>query len=286
MKSPDFDYVRPDSLAEVFEMLKNHDGRAQLLAGGQSLMAIMNLRMADPELLIDINGLPGMRSIEKQGDRIRIGALVTHRELLESPVVAECVPLLSQAVPYVAHVAIRNKGTIGGSLALADPAAEYPAVAQALGATIIAASPAGERRIQAADYFLGFYQTALQPEEVLLAVEFPVAAPGQHFVFCELARRHGDFAMVGLAAAITLSGASVQAASFAFCAVAGYPQLASTAMAGMVGKKLDSAQILAAQEALETDLTPNGDLQANAATKVHLARVLLGRALEQMRVQP
>jgi carbon-monoxide dehydrogenase medium subunit len=214
---------------------------------------------------------------------LRIGALVTHRQLLDSAEVAASVPLLAQAVPYVAHLAIRNAGTIGGSLALADPAAEYPSVALALQATLIATSLRGERRIAAADYFQGLYQTALAEDEILTAVEFPVATPEQRFSFQELARRRGDYAMVGVACAITWSAGRVSDARITFLAMGDGPVLASHAMKALVGTSLDAAAIQSSQQALSQDLAPAGDLQATPETKCHLARVLMGRALNPLR---
>ncbi len=283
MKAAAFDYTKVDTVSEAVALLSRHAGSAQILAGGQSLMAMMNLRLAQPELLIDISGVDGLRGIEVKGSVLRIGALTTHHAILKSDLVARHAPLLAQAVPHVAHLAIRNVGTIGGSLALADPAAEYPAVALALNATILAQGPRGERRIAIGDYFKGLYQTALQPDELLVAVEIPVAQPGQKFHFDELSRRRGDYAMVGLGCALTLDSARVQEARIALLAVGDGPVLASKAMAALQGKALDDATVQAAQQALAQDLKPNGDLQADPATKIHLARVLLGRALNALR---
>ena len=283
MKSPDFDYFRASSLQEALACLQAHGANAQLLAGGQSLLAMMNLRMASPQILIDISRIPGLSKIERQGSVLRIGALATHRQLLDSAEVASCVPLLAQAVPYVAHLAIRNAGTIGGSLALADPAAEYPSVALALQATLVAASMRGERRIAAADYFQGLYQTALAEDEILTAVEFPIATPEQRFSFQELARRRGDYAMVGVACALTWAAGRVSDARIAFLAMGDGPVLASHAMKALLGTSLDAAAIQASQQALSQDLAPAGDLQASPETKCHLARVLMGRALNPLR---
>ncbi len=283
MKSPDFDYFRANSLQEALTCLQTHGANAQLLAGGQSLLAMLNLRLASPHILIDISRIPGLSSIERHGSVLRIGALVTHRQLLDSAEVTASVPLLAQAVPYVAHLAIRNAGTIGGSLALADPAAEYPSVALALQATLIATSLRGERRIAAADYFKGLYQTALAEDEILTAVEFPVATPEQRFSFQELARRRGDYAMVGVACAITWSAGRVSDARITFLAMGDGPVLASHAMKALVGTSLDAAAIQASQQALSQDLAPAGDLQATPETKCHLARVLMGRALNPLR---
>ena len=161
MKAADFEYVRVTSLAQAFEQLAQRGESAQILAGGQSLMPMLNLRLATPGCLIDIGGLPGLRDIRHDGAMLHVGALVTHRQLQESALVSRLVPLLAQAVPHVAHLAIRNAGTLGGSLALADPAAEYPAVALALGATLVVQGAQGVRRIAAGDFFQGLYQTCL-----------------------------------------------------------------------------------------------------------------------------
>ena len=283
MKAAAFDYTRAASVEAAIDLLRQHAGSAQILAGGQSLMAMMNLRLAQPGMLIDISGIDSLKSITVDGQTLRIGALVTHHAILKSDLVARHVPLLAQAVPHVAHLAIRNVGTIGGSLALADPAAEYPAVALALGATIVAQGPKGQRRIPIDGYFQGLYQTALQADELLVAVEFPLAQTGQVFHFDELSRRRGDYAMVGLACALRLQGDKVQDARLAYLAVGDGPVLAARAMAALQGKALDAGTIQVAQQALSQDLSPNGDLQADPATKIHLARVLLGRALQAVR---
>ena len=268
-------------MADVFSALQTHGDSAQILAGGQSLLAMLNLRMANPKILIDISGLESLKGIQQTGDVVRIGALTTHYEVLSSSLVQKHVPLLAQAVPYVAHLAIRNKGTIGGSLALGDPAAEYPAVALALNATLVIQSASGERRVKAIDFFLSLYRTAVQAHEVLIAVEFPVATSNQRFVFSELARRKGDYAMVGMALAISLEGQTIRDASLAFMAMDDKPILAPHAMKAMVGQPINQQTIADAQKGLDADLHPAGDLLANAATKKHLSRVLLSRALMQ-----
>ena len=242
---------------------------------------MLNLRMANPQILIDISGIDSMKGIEKLGNALRIGALTTHNEILNSDLVKLHVPLLAQAVPYVAHLAIRNKGTIGGSLALGDPAAEYPAVALALNATLVIQSSKGERRVKAHDFFLSLYRTAVQSEEVLIAVEFPLATSNHRFVFLELARRKGDYAMVGLAVALTMDGKTIRECALSFMAMDDKPVLAPNAMKALIGQHIHPESILLAQNALDTDLDPPGDLQANASTKKHLARVLLSRALTQ-----
>jgi carbon-monoxide dehydrogenase medium subunit len=286
MKAAAFDYTKVSTVDEAVHVLARHAGTAQILAGGQSLMAMMNLRLAQPQLLVDISGIASLKGIQVQGQVLHIGALTTHHALLQSDLVARHAPLLAQAVPHVAHLAIRNVGTIGGSLALADPAAEYPAVALALSATLVAMGPKGQRRIAVADYFKGLYQTALAPDELLLGVEIPLAQSNQRFHFDELSRRRGDYAMVGLACALTLDATRVKEARLALLAVGDGPVLAHGAMQALAGQSITEATIQAAQQALAQDLQPNGDLQADPATKIHLARVLLGRALNALRSAP
>ena len=283
MKAADFEYVRVTSLAQAFEQLAQRGESAQILAGGQSLMPMLNLRLATPGCLIDIGGLPGLRDIRHDGAMLHVGALVTHRQLQESALVSRLVPLLAQAVPHVAHLAIRNAGTLGGSLALADPAAEYPAVALALGATFVVQGAQGVRRIGADDFFQGLYQTARLPHEILVGVEFPVIAPGGRAHFSELARRRGDFAMVGLAAQFEINEGVIARVRLAYLAVADRPVLAAGAMAALQGRAPDAQAVRAARVALAGDLDPPGDLQCDPATKRHLAGVLLTRAIEQMR---
>ena len=283
MKSAAFEYHRATTLNEAFDCMARHDGQALWLAGGQSLLAMMNLRLANPPALIDIRGIAGLSDIRLSGSVVRIGALCTHNQLLTSSVIRDAVPLLAQAVPHVAHLAIRNVGTIGGSLALADPAAEYPAVVQALKGTLIAQGPTGERRIPVDEYFVGLYQTALQPGELLTAVELPLAQAGQCFHFDELSRRRGDYGMVGLAATAQVKSGGCSGVRLSFLAVGDGPVLAAHAMAALEGATLNDSTIRAAQQALDQDLQPSSDLQANAATKLHCARVLLGRALAAWR---
>jgi aerobic carbon-monoxide dehydrogenase medium subunit len=244
----------------VFELLARPG--AKLLAGGQSLVPSLNMRLAAPELLIDITGLSELRNIARTSAGLRIGALVTHTMLERSPEVAEHAPLLAQAAAQVAHPAIRNRGTLGGSLALADPAAEYPACALALEATLVTAGRGGERRVPARDFFRGLFETDIGPDEVLVAAEFPRA---ERSVFLELARRHGDYAIVGIAA--VADGASRR---FAFCGVGATPVLAERASR--------ASSLDAALQALRQDLAPPADLYHTSATKLHLAGVLLSRA--------
>jgi len=269
MKPARFDYARPATLAEALALLAQPD--AAVLAGGQSLMPMMNLRVARPALLVDINRLPGLGEITLAGGTLRIGALARHAEVLASPLVAQAAPLLPQALAQVAHAAIRNRGTLGGSLSLADPAAELPACMLALDATFVVASARGERRIPAGDFFHGLYSTALAPDELLLAAELPAAAPGWRFAFLEVARRHGDFAMAGVALAL-----GPNAARLALCGVeAGQRRQPAAEAALAAGDPAAALAALASTDAMDSP-------ELSAAHRRHLAQVLLRRALAHL----
>jgi carbon-monoxide dehydrogenase medium subunit len=261
LKAPAFAYAKPASLAEAFELLQNP--QAKVLAGGQSLIPSLNMRLSSPELLVDITGLKDLSEIQVLNGVVRVGALVTHSRLERSAEIKAHVPLLAQAVPHIAHAAIRNRGTLGGSLALADPAAEYPACAVALDATFVLKNKSSERRVQAGQFFKGLFETDLQPGELLTAAEFPVAAKADRSVFLELTRRHGDYAIIGLAA---------HNDRFAFLGAGDRPVLFS------FGKNLAQAK-----EELKTGLKPSSDLYHSSAAKLHLAGVLLERAWTTLR---
>ncbi len=279
MKAPSFAYARPDSLAETLALLERHGEAARVLAGGQSLLASLNMRLSSPELLVDITGLKELSGIRVQNGSLRIGALTRHCEIERSAEVARHVPLLAQAVVHVAHVAIRNAGTLGGSIALADPAAEYPACALALDAALVIAGASGERRVAARDFFRALYSTALGPGELLLAAEFPLLGPGYRSAFVELARRHGDYAIVGVAAHAHIERGTVSDLRLAYLGVGATPVRAHRAAASLEGKAYGPQTVAAVQAALGDDLDPLPDLYHSAATKLHLARVLTGRAL-------
>jgi carbon-monoxide dehydrogenase medium subunit len=219
MKAAAFDYAQAATIDEAVELLAQHGASAKLLAGGQSLLPALNLRLMSPDILIDIGKLASLRGIHINGDTISIGALTRHTDLLVSPAITAHAPLIAQAMPHIAHPAIRNRGTIGGSLANADPASELPACVLALGATLVARSVRGERRIAAAAFFRGLYETALEPDELLTDIEFPVTQPGDRAFFQEFARRVGDYAIVGLAAQATLSDGYFSKLSLAFFGV-------------------------------------------------------------------
>lgn len=205
MKAPDFDYQRPTTLDAALALLAAHDGAAQPLAGGQSLMPMMNFRIAAPEILVDLAGIAELRGISRDDSHLRIGAMTRYADLAAWPGLATQAPLMAAALPHIAHDAVRNRGTLGGSLALADPAAEMPAVMLALGAEIELMGPSGGRRVAADDFFLGYYETACAPDELIVAVHVPVAVPGEAFGFYELVQRHGDYAMAGVALRRTAS---------------------------------------------------------------------------------
>jgi aerobic carbon-monoxide dehydrogenase medium subunit len=282
MKPSPFAYTKPSSLDQVFELLAAHGDGARLLAGGQSLIPTLNLRLSSPALLVDINGLRQLSGITVEGDVVRIGALTRHSEVERSPEIARHLPLIAQAVRHIGHAAIRNRGTLGGSLAFADPAAELPACAIALGATLILQSRGGRRRVAARDFFKGLYATALQPGEILVSTEFPVLAPGNRSRFAELARRHGDYAMVGLAAHGRVSGETLSDLRLVFFGVGEKPIVAAASARILETQAVTNAGIAGAAAALAEDLDPPDDLNGTGATKLHLARVLLGRVVQAM----
>ena len=255
MKAPAFDYAKPASLTEAFELLQRPNAR--ILAGGQSLIPSLNMRLSSPELLVDIAGLPGLSGISMHENTIRIGALATHAQIEKSDEIKQHVPLLAQAAPHIAHAAIRNRGTIGGSLALADPAAEYPACAVALEAVLIVKNKTSERRVKAEQFFKGLFETDLKPGEILTAAEFPAATGSDRSVFLELTRRQGDYAIIGLAA---------HNSRFVFLG------------AGPTPIVIQGDSIEKAKAALSKSLNPSPDLYHSSATKLHLAGVLLERA--------
>lgn len=282
MKAPEFDYAKPASLAQVFALLQEYGDEARLLAGGQTLMATLNMRLSEPALLIDLTGIEALRGIRLEGGLLRIGALVTHSEIEASPLVAQHAPLLAQAAPHIAHRAIRNVGTWGGSLAYADPAAEWPTCLLALDGTVIARGPGGERRIAADDFFRDLYTTALQPDEVLVACEIPLARPDQWVGFAELARRHGDYAIVGLAAHARRSGQGLDHARLVLLGVGTTPLRARQTEALLNGRALDRDSIAQAVATLRAEIEPLPDLTNSPQTKRHLAGVLLQRLLQSV----
>lgn len=270
MKSAAFDYVRAGSVADAVARLAADPFGTKLIAGGQSLLPALNFRLSAPALLVDIGRLPELAGITVTDTALRIGAACTHANLLTAPEIACHAPLIAEALANVAHPAIRSRGTIGGSIANADPAAELPAVMLALEATMIIEGAAGSRRIMATDFFTGMFETALAADEILIAVEIPLR--DRRWGFAELARRHGDYAIVGIAATTT-----ADTTRLGFFAVGPTAQIASRASAALSTGRFDRDRIEAACAALTEDLPQHDDPEASAAMRLHLAGVLLRR---------
>src|SRR5665213_3763975 len=285
MKASAFSYARATSVGNALELLAAHGDGAKVLSGGQSLMPAMNLRLISPELLIDIGDLGELRGIALAGGTLRIGALARHVELLNSPEIAAHAPLLTEAIAHVAHPAIRNRGTLGGSLAHADPASELPACMVALNAIIIVRGPNGERRIAAADFFKGIYETALSAQELLVAVELPVAGKNSAHFFFEFARRHGDYAIAGLAAASIVEGDVFTDLRMAFFAVGDRPVLAGAANR-LINIAITPEVLSDASAALGEELNPQEDQQASVSMRRHLAKVLMSRSVSALLGRP
>jgi len=282
LKPAPFAYVRAETLDQVFDLLDEHGDDARILAGGQSLMATLNMRLSAPEILIDINGIDGLSDITTEGDTLKIGALARHSQVLESSDVAAYAPLISKAMPHVAHQAIRNRGTFGGSVAFADPAAELPAVTRALGAQMVIQGRSGQRKVAADDYFQGLFETDMKENEVLVGVEIPRIKDGEKTAFMELARRHGDYAIVGIAVQGRVDGGNFDDMRLGFFGAGDQPILAKSASAALNGQPNNEDTIKKAQDALDADLDPMPDLNGPAEMKMHLARVLTKRALAEL----
>ena len=282
MKPVPFEYHRPATLAETFDLLDRYGDDGRLLAGGQSLVPALNLRLAAPRAVIDINRIPDLDAIRLTGDGLVIGALARQEALERSPLVREHAPLIAAAIPHVGHSAIRARGTLGGSLALADPAAELPACAVALGATIRAGRRGGFRDIAADEFFRGIYTTALVPGEIVTEILVPRAAAGWRWGFDELARRHGDFALAGLAAGASITAGAVAELRLVFFGVGTRPVRARRAEAALAGRRADAETLAAAGRALDGDLDPPGDVHGSPALRRHLARVLLARVVGRL----
>jgi len=281
MKAPSFSYERAKSVANAIELLARHGPDAQILAGGQSLMPMLNFRVARPAVLVDINAIADLAAIRVDKKGVFIGALARHADIERSGEIAEQLPLVAAAMPHIAHPAIRNRGTFGGSCALADPAAELPACCVALGAEFRIAGPKGERSVPADKFFAGVYTTALQPGEILLGAQFPPRQAGYVSRFMELTRRHGDYAMVGAAAHGRLDKGRLSDLKFVYFAAGDRPIQARELTRVVEGKPLDAATIDAAVAALKEDLDPPGDLHASSALKRHLAGVIARRMLNE-----
>jgi aerobic carbon-monoxide dehydrogenase medium subunit len=281
MKPPPFEYHAAGSVDEAVALLAEHGDEAKVLAGGQSLLPLLSLRLARPSQIVDVNDLTELSAIEN-GSGLRLGALVRHREVERSPAVRAANPLVSDAVRFIGHTAIRNRGTIGGSLAHADPAAELPTVALALEATIEVRSTRGSREITADRFFEGFLTTVLEPDELVTAVRVPTQPRGTGWSFREFSRRSGDFAIAGVAATLALGGdGRVAEARLAFSGVASVPIRAEEAERALVGPAPTDATWAEAGQQAVRDLDPPGDLHGSTAYRRHLAAVLAEDALRE-----
>ncbi|MCX6467122.1 MAG: xanthine dehydrogenase family protein subunit M [Pseudonocardiales bacterium] len=278
MKPPPFHYAAPTSVAEAVALLGAHaDDDARVLAGGQSLVPLMNFRLAQPGWLVDLRRIDELGHIRTDGDTLVIGAMVRQSEAEHSPEVAVVAPLLAEALGYVAHAPIRNSGTVGGSIAHADPAAELPAVALALDAELVVAGPRGTRRIAADAFFRGPFSTALEADEILTEVRVPRRAGGHAFV--EFTRTHGTFALVGVAAVVELDGDTVTRASVALSGVGPTPVRAAAAEQALTGTAPDADTVRAAADAAAADLSPAGDVHGSSETRTDIARSTLRRGI-------
>ncbi|MPZ41400.1 MAG: xanthine dehydrogenase family protein subunit M [Rhizobiales bacterium] len=282
MKARNFHYIKPASLAHALRILANADGEAVPVAGGQSLLAGLNMRLSAPKLLVDIGDLDELRGQSRTADSVRLGALTRHADLLTSDLVAQDLPLLRTAAPHIGHLAIRNRGTLGGSLAYADPAAELPACAVALDASLVLGSLLGEREVRAEDFFKGLFETDLRPGELIVAVKFPIQPAGTRVAFAELSRRHGDFALVGLAVVASMQGDRLDKARPVYFGCADRAMFAPSVAAAITGLRPPFDDDSAFAPAIRQDLSPDDMPGLRADTRLHMATVLTGRVLNSL----
>jgi aerobic carbon-monoxide dehydrogenase medium subunit len=282
MKPASFEYFSPTTLDETLELLQEHGDDAKILAGGQSLMPLMNLRLARPQIIVDINRLSGLDGIASTGDGgLNIGALARQRAVEKSPLVRERNPLLASAMPLIGHFQIRNRGTMGGSLAHADPAAELPALAVVLGCEFSLARKGGVRVVPAADFFLGYMATAIEPGELLTEIRFPSWRPGTAWAIDEIARRKGDFALVGVALRAELDDdTNVQDVAIVMFGVGGKPQRIESAEAMLKQRRVDQGVLRALGQAVAKELEPDSDIHASAEYRKEVGGVLARRVME------
>ena len=280
MKPAAFAYAKARSLAHAIELLDNEPD-AKILAGGQSLIATLNMRLDTPRLLIDINGLDDLAVVSQADRKIEIGALVRQRLAERNADIARLAPLIATALPHIAHPAIRNRGTVGGSIAFADPAAELPACIVALDGELEVTGRKGARRIKADDFFTDLFETELHPDEMLTKIIVPAAGDDHRFGFAELARRHGDYALVGLAASARADGAKLSDVRLVYFGVGAIPTRARKTEAALTNGTIEDAVA-----SLAKDIDPRGDVHASAAARKHLAGVLLRRVAAQLHTRP
>jgi carbon-monoxide dehydrogenase medium subunit len=279
MKLPPVDYEAPRTVSDAVELLTEHQDEASVLAGGQSLIPLLALRLARPAVLIDINGVAELSGVSATDGWVTIGAMTREYVAEESETVTDGVPLLAAALPLIGHEAIRSRGTVGGSLAHSDPAAELPAVACALDAEFVVRGPSGERVIPAAEWFEGYLTTSRRPDELLTEVRFPAAGRGTGVSFQEVARRHGDFAIVGLAASLTLSEGAISDARLAFAGLSDVPVRAGEAEDLLVGERPSAGLFDEAARRATGDVDPPADIHGSADYRKKVAAALVRRAL-------
>lgn len=278
MKPAPFQYAAPESVGETMALLHEYGTDGKLLAGGQSLVPLLNMRLARPSVIIDLNRVGELDYIREEEGEILIGAMTRQRTAERSPVVARRLPLLADALPLVGHLPIRTRGTVGGSIAHADPSAELPAVLAALEGTVVIRGPQGTRRLASPEFFVSYLTTALEPDELLLEVRFP-AHEQQGTAFLEVARRHGDYALVGVGAVVTLAGGICTQAGLAFTGVGPVPARLPDAEAVLIGKAVTDGVLAELRKVVTRQIDPTGDIHASAEYRKEVAGVLAQRAL-------
>lgn len=281
MKPPRFDYHAPATVDEALALLGRYGGEAKVLAGGQSLMPLLNFRLSRPAALVDLNRIPALAYIQEMDGQVRLGAMTRQRAVEFSPVVARRLPLLAEATRWVGHLPIRTRGTIGGSIAHADPSAEYPCVLTALEGEVVVRGPKGQRVLKPAELFQTYLTTSLVPDEILVEVRLPVLPAGAGFAFEEFARRHGDFAIVGIAAVVVLDGARCAKARLATAGAGPVPLRLRGAEEILEGQGLDDAAIQTAARRASELVEPDSDIHGSAEYRRHLTGVLTARALRR-----
>lgn len=285
MKPPKFKYWKPTSVDETVQFLEQNADQTKLLAGGQSLMPVISMRLARPDYLVDINGLTELDYIRPDGDQMRVGALTRQNTLMQSGDVQRLCPMVSKALPYIGHTAIRHRGTIGGSIVHADPSAELPAVATALDAEMVVTGPNGSRAIPASEFFLTFFMAAMEPDEMLMEVVFPVQQEGSGSEVLEFARRHGDFAVAGVAVAVTPNGGGIGSARVCAFGVDDVPRRIDEAESLLSGQRPTADLLSEAGAATARNLEPESDMHASGEYRREMAGVLTGRALTEALAQ-
>lgn len=285
MKPPRFDYHAPTTVEEALGLLTRYQGEAKVLAGGQSLMPLLNFRLVRPAALIDLNRIPALAYIHDANGQVRLGAMTRQRAVEFSAVVRQRLPLLVEATRWVGHLPIRTRGTIGGSIAHADPAAEYPAVLTALEGEVVARSPRGERILRAADLYQTYLTTTLAADEILTEVRLPAMPAGSGWAFEEFARRHGDFALVGIAALVMPNGGKHSGVRLATAGVSPVPARLRAAEEILERDGLSDAAIAAAAAKASELVQPDADIHASADYRRHLTGVLTARALKRARLR-